>query len=197
MTFHAANPPGGPGLTTENAPVEVRAAAESRGLGHLVDVRHGASARQTLLAGWGIAGTCLVVALALWPVVSNEDPLSASYGFMHAVYRAVVVGIVIGLAVGIRALVTGRQSYYLYAEGVVHARRSNCRALAWHDVVRVATIHDRRSDSGAGKVLGYRVEATDGAKISVPLSRQARQGGRDPFVDRLLDSARAHNRPIA
>ncbi|HWG24688.1 hypothetical protein [Actinospica sp.] len=197
MTFHEANRTGGPGLTTDNTPLEVRGAAEARGLGNLVDTRHGSSTRQTLVIGWGLAGACLLIDLALWPTVSNEDPFSASYGLMHAVYRAMIVGIVLGLGIGIRALVTGRQSYYLYAEGIVHARRSNCRALAWPDVVRVAAVHDRRTGSGAGKVLGYRVEAVGGGKISIPLNREARRGGRDPFIDRLLDSARSHNRPIA
>jgi hypothetical protein len=197
MTFHQQNRPGGPGLTMDNAPVEVRGAAEARGLGNLVDTRHGAATRHQLLTGWGLAGACLIVDLALWPTVSSEDPLSAAYGFMHAVYRAMIVGIVIGLGIGIHALVTGRQSYYLYAEGVVHARRTHCRALAWHDVARVAAVHDHRSGSGVGKVLGYRIEAVDGGKITIPLSREGRRGGRDPFIDRLLDAAHAHNRPVA
>lgn len=196
MTFHEAKRPGGPGLTMDDVPVEVRGAAEARGLGNLVGARHGASTRQALLVGWGIAGACLIVDLALWPTVSREDPSSAAYGFMHAAYRAMIVGIVLGLGIGVRALFTGRQSFYLYAEGVVHARRSNCRALAWHDVVRVAAVRDRRSGNGAGRVLGYRIEAVDGGRISIPLSREARSGGRDAFTEHLLAAARAHNRPV-
>ncbi len=198
MTFQEANRPGGPGLTMDDEPSQVRAAATSRELGSLVDTRHGSSTRHSLMVGWGIAGACLLVALALWPLVSNEDPFSAAYGFMHAIYRAMVVGIVIGLAIGIRALVAGQQAFYLYTGGIVHARRSDLRCAAWSDVVRVAAIHERRSTgTDVGKVLGYRLELADGTKVSIPLSSAARQGGRDPFIDRLLDSARSRDLPIA
>jgi hypothetical protein len=106
MTFQEANRPGGPGLTMDDEPAQVRAAATSRELGSLIGTRHGASTRHALVVGWGIAGACLLVDLALWPVVSSEDPF-------------------------------------------------------------------------------------------IPLSSAARHGGRDPFVDRLLDGARSRNLPIA
>lgn len=198
MTFQQANRPGGPGPTTQDAPSQVRAAARSRELGDLVGTRHGTSTRHTLLLGGGIAAGCLVVDLALWHVVSTEDPFSAAYSFMHAVYRAMAIGVIVGLAIAIRALVIGQQSYYLYTGGLVHTRRSTFRSIAWSDVVRLATIHDRRSTGGdVGKVLGYRLELADGGKVSIPLDAAARQGGRDAFIDRLLDAARERNLPIA
>jgi hypothetical protein len=198
MTFQEANRPGGPALTMEDEPAEVRSAAYGREFGSLLGTRRTTSTRHSLIIGGAIAGGCLLVDLALWPVVSNEDPLSAAYGPMHAIYRGMVLGIVAGLAIAIRALVTGQHSFYLYVGGIVHARRSTVRSIPWSEIVRVAAIHERRSTgTNVGKVLGYRVMLADGRKLAIPLSRAARQGGRDPFIDRLLDSARARNLPVA
>jgi hypothetical protein len=94
---------------------------------------------------------------------------------------------------GIRGLVVGARTHYLYAGGIVHSRRGGPRAVAWPEVIRLKSVYNRRSQGQEGKVLGYRLEAQDGTSFTIPLSLV---NGRDAFVDRIVDALRRHGRPI-
>jgi hypothetical protein len=174
-------------------PEEVAGLAAARGLGALVDVRQGVSASRAVTVGWGTGAVALVLALAVGYESSQTPAFSAAHALLHALTLAFLFTAVGGIGYGARGLAAGTRAYYLYAGGLVLTRRSGPQAVGWPQAVRLRSVHQRGDGSTAGRVAGYRLEATDGTSILVPL---VLVDGRDAFVDQLVAAMRRHDRPI-
>jgi len=170
-----------------SVPAAVAGVAQQRGLGALLDARHGQPASRTAAAGFGTAGGALIVAIPLDIKLHSMDELSASFSLLHAIFMTCAFGVIAGLAFGIRALIAGSQSYYRYADGLVHLRRADARAITWAEAERLEQVYQRRGRSDVGRVLGYRLRCHGGVSILIPLSRVE---GRDRFMDGVIAAAR-------
>jgi hypothetical protein len=183
--------PGGTGAAL--VPDEVARLAAQRGFGALLDVRREVPMTTALVKGWGIAAASFAMMWLLSSLGGGTSMFSAIYSVLHFVAVFFFFMFVWGVAYGIRGLVVGSRSHYLYAGGLVHSRRSGPQAVAWPEVGRLTSVYNRRGQGGEGKVLGYKVEAQGGTSFMVPLLLV---NGRDAFVDRLMEHLRAHDRPI-
>jgi hypothetical protein len=169
-------------------PAAVRETARQRRLGVLLDERHGRPAARTAAVGFGTAAGALVVAVPLDVELQSMDSLSPSFSVLHALFTACAFTVIAGLALGIRALVAGSPSYYRYADGIVRLRRSGPQVITWAEADRLEPVYQRRTQSDAGRILGYRLRARGGASILIP---PARVEGRDSFMDGVLAAAQA------
>lgn len=178
-----------PAAAGVSVPAAVDEVARQRGLGALLDQRHGRPAPRIAAAGFGTAACALVVAVPLDVKLQSTNVLSTSYSVLHALFMACAFLVIAGLAFGIRALAAGSRSYFRYADGIVQLRRSGPRVIVWAETDRLEPVYQRRTQSDAGRVLGYRLRAHGGASIVIPLARAAH--GRDPFLDGVLAAAEA------
>lgn len=176
--------PGLLGQPPPTVPNGVRRRAEERGLGGLVDVRREVTTPEALVKGWGTAAVSFGI---MWLLATlNLGALRVVAVFFFFLFFW-------GLVYGVRGLVVGSRVHYLYEGGIVRHRRSVVDVVAWPEVVRLRSVYNRRAQGSEGKVLGYRIEAQDGTSFAVPL---VPVGGRDAFIDRIVDALRHHGRPI-
>lgn len=180
---------------TGMAPEAVRGAAAARGLGALIDTRTGANPRKAA-GSLAAAGTgFLIVFIPSVIALNNMSGLSASWSLVEIITRVCFFGALLCFGWAIRALIRGQRAWYLYSGGVVQQARSGPRAIAWTEAAELKSVRNRRRDSDAGAVAGYQLAARDGSKVVIPL--HAPDGGRDPFIDRVLAAAAQHNCPVS
>ncbi|MDH6128234.1 hypothetical protein [Kitasatospora sp. GP82] len=192
-TSPEAVPEAAPEAVPETVPEEVARLAAARGLGELVDVRRGVSATRAVTVGWGTATVSLVLTLALGFETSRTPAFSLAHSLLHALTLAFLFTAVGGIGYGVRGLVAGTRTHYLYADGIVHATRSGPQAVAWPEVTWLKSVHQRGDQSTVGRVVGYRLEAGDGTSFLIPL---VLVDGRNAFVDKVVAAMRQHDRPI-
>jgi hypothetical protein len=181
------------GAAGERVPEAVGRAAAEHGLGALVDVRREVAMGAAVVRG----GVVAVVSCALLVLVSYLAKDMSVFGLAYSLTR--FGGLVLffaafaGFLYAVRGLVVGSRSHYLFAGGLVHLRRGGPRAVAWPQIDLLKPVYDRRSRGSEGKVLGYEVQVGGRALFAVPL---VLTDGRDPFMDRIIERLRAHDRPV-
>lgn len=143
--------------------------------------------------GWGTGAVGLALTLALGFASSRTSQFSLAHSLLHALTLAFLFAAVGGIGYGVRGLVSGTRANYLYAHGIVHTSRSGPQAVAWPEVTRLKSVHQRGDQSTVGRVVGYRLEAGDGTSFLIPLLLV---DGRDAFVDQIVAALRRHDRPI-
>lgn len=195
---HTHSNPGQPALPRPAAPLDtvseaVGLFASQRGLGQFVDVRRGDSRTAALLKGWG---TAVVGAVLLWLTATLGEHIDP-FSFLHSLVRFVgwffMLMCVWGFVYGFRGLVTGSQAFYLFDGGLVHSRGTRLNGARWSEIVVLKSIHGRGKSADEGKTLGYQVRLADNTSFAIPL---VLEGGRDAFIDRIVDRLRHHGRPI-
>jgi hypothetical protein len=173
------------------APEAVSAAAAARGLGVLIDTRTEANPGKAA-GGLAVAGGAFVVVFIPSVIALNSiSELSPFWSLVDILPRVSFFGALLCFGWAVRVLIRGQRAWYLYSGGVVQQARSEPRVVAWPDATELRTLHSRRRDSNVGAVVGYRLTGRDGSKMAIPL--RASEGGRDPFIDRVLASAAEHN----
>lgn len=192
MSAAAGGPAEPAGRGPAAVPDQVTGEAARRGFGALLDVRQEGSAGASAGVGCGGAVVCAVLLFGGGQLLPEPDVFSWWYSVEHFVAVALFL-MILGLTVyGLRGLLLGARHQYLYAGGIVHRARSRVRAVAWPDVLRLRPIYGR-SQGDAGKVLGYHVEARDGTTFPIAVIAP---DGRDPFLDRVIDSVRRNGGTI-
>lgn len=174
-------------------PAQVRALAEARGLGEHVDTRLTVTSKQ-VGQSWALAGVGLALFIPVDIVCLNMSIFSAGYSVLHALDQALFFVMLAGLLWGIRGLVIRNQANYLFTGGMVHWRRSGPEAIAWADAARLETVYQKRSHDGVGNVMGYRLCGRDGTAIRIPIRRI---GGRDAFLDAVIENVRRFDVPVS
>ena len=169
-------------------PEQVVREAARRGFGALLDARQQGSAAASVTVGCGGA----LVGILVLVVAAQLLPEPSIFSWWHSIEHLAAVALflmILGLGVyGVRGLLLGGRHHYLYAGGIIQRGRSRLYAVAWRDVVSLRAVYGH-SQENAGKVLGYRVEARDGTAFPIAVIMS---GGRDPFLDRVIDCVRRH-----
>lgn len=173
-------------------PPAVTDLVRSRGLGDLVSTRFTANPVMVAVVSFVVAVVCVGLMFGVSAIGENTD------GFLRSVLRLFALvgcfGMVASLAYGIRALVAGAQTFYIYTNGVVHRRNSRARAFTWDELAELRSVIGTKGDD-AGKLLHYQLvpRTGAGAPMAIPLLLV---DGRDEFVDNLIAAMRYHGRPV-
>lgn len=167
-------------------PAPVAEVAGQRGFGALLDSRQDVSVGRTVGIGCGGCLVCIALVFGLSAISASFSVFSLGYSVFHALgFGVLFAGLGLG-AFGLRGLIQGPRTYYLYAGGIVRRLRSGVAAIAWPDATRLVPVYGKKQES-AGKVLGYRLDARDGTSFVLTL---ALVDGRDPFVDQVIEHVR-------
>jgi hypothetical protein len=181
------------GAVGEQVPEAVGRAAAEHGLGELVDVRREVVMGRVVLISVGVAvvaGGLLVLISYLAKDLSEFNPLQ---WLMRFVGLALFFLTFWACLYALRTLVIGSRAHYLFAGGLVNRRRGRPRAVAWPQVEQLKPVYNRRGHGADGTILGYQVRTGGRGLFTVPLRLT---DGRDPFMDRIIERLRAHDRPV-
>jgi hypothetical protein len=181
------------GPAGEQVPEAVGRAAAEHGLGALVDVRREVPMGAAVVRGGVVAVVSTALLVLVGYLAKDLSVFDLSYSLMRFVGLVLFFTAFGGFLYAVRGLVVGSRSHYLFAGGLVHLRRGGPRAVAWPQVDLLKPVYNRRSQGSEGTVLGYEVQVGGRALFAVPL---VLTDGRDPFVDRVIERLRAHDRPI-
>lgn len=167
-------------------PAPVAEIAGQRGFGALLDSRQDVSVGRTVGIGCGGCLVCIAVAFGIGAITAGLSLFSAGYTVLHALSVGVLfAGLGLG-TYGLRGLIQGPRTYYLYSGGIVRRLRSGVAAIAWPEAARMVPVYGKKQES-AGKVLGYRLDARDGTSFVLTL---ALVDGRDGFLDQVIEHVR-------
>lgn len=185
--------PSGPSPVPSPIPRHVAVAATQRRLGAYLDTRASEQRGRSVAIGCGTSIAAFVAMAMVAGLTAEVSMFDPSYGFIRAVVITLFF-LSIGMAFyALRGLVRGNRVNYLFADGIVHAVGSRTQTVLWPEITQLVTEYERRAMGSEGKILGYRVESSDGDPFMIPLTLV---NGRDPFVDHVVEQLRSHNRPI-
>ncbi len=185
--------PSGSAPTT--VPEDVERLAASRGFGNLLDVRHEISAKRAMSTGLAT----VIVSVALigvdgWIFLPRGgEPSNLRKIVIQIIGLFLLFSAIDGARRFFRGLFVGSRSHYLYADGLVHKKRSGPVAIGWREVATFRSVHSRRANTDTSKILGYRVAAQDGRSFVIPI---VPKNGGDAFMDLIIGNLRTHGHDI-
>jgi hypothetical protein len=145
-----------------------------------------------LLKGGAVAAGSLVGLVVTSYLARDLSVFDLGYSLYRFAALFFLFTAVAGAGFALRGLIVGSRAHYLYAGGLVHRRRGGPLAVAWPEVELLKGVYDRRQGS-EGRVIGYQVHTAGRPAFLVPL---VLTGGRDAFLDGIIEQLRAHGRPI-
>jgi hypothetical protein len=188
-------PPPQPPQPTVQVPPEVQQAAAQHGFGPLLGTRLLNRPVITALVYLAVGVACfLLLMLSSWVLTSVFHPKSFSllWSILRIIPLAFCFGMVIAPVYALRILVTGSQSFFAYANGLVYLHRRRIQTVAWQEVNELRSVIATRGDN-AGKLLHYSLIPASGSPVPLPI---VVVDGRDEFLDHVIAALRHYRKPI-